>query len=75
MKNWYYAISLLLALGLSVAACGDRERREEPLSRAPSESVTPAPEPRAGEVPASPYATEQEKKDAAREPGEQKSSS
>ena len=75
MKNWHSTTGLLLALGLSVAACGDRERKEEPLSRAPSESVTPAPEPRAGEVPGSPSATEQEKRDAAREPGEQKSSS
>jgi hypothetical protein len=77
MKNGYYAIGFLVALGLSVAACGDRERREEPLSRAPSESVAPpAPQPPApGEGASSPSGAEQEKRDAAREPGEQKSNS
>jgi hypothetical protein len=75
VKTSYYAISILTAVGLSVAACGDRERTEEPLSRAPSESVSPAPAPRVGEAPGSPSATDQGNKDINREPGERKSRS
>jgi hypothetical protein len=76
MKKSYYATSLFLALGLSLAACGDRENREEPLSRAPSERVAPpaAPEPRVGEAPGSP-ATEQGEKDRAEQPNQSGSSS